>query len=132
MTFTKDHQGRHVVHITYNIDSPKAKTIAWTLPFVDQEYVLLPAWQQNLRDTEEQYDEENELDGHAMTRTYGIDASPLGDLIAVNSSNHPTDGVEYVIASDQISSLAVTSAREVSEHEILPTFGGPSHPSGMD
>ena len=90
-----------------------------------------PPWQQSLQDAEALFSKENDLGGHVMSRTYGIDTSPLGDMLAVNSSNHPSDGVEYIIASDQISSLSIVSAREVADHEILPMSGGPSHPSGM-
>lgn len=131
MTITKDEQDRPVVQITYHLNSGKAGPLSWTLPFNGNQTMLPPLWRQSLTEAEELYSEENELGGHVMSRTYGIDASPLGEVFAVNSSSHPTDGVEYIIASDQISSLSITSARETAEHEILPIAGGPSLPSGI-
>ena len=131
MTFTKDQQERPVVQITYNLNSTNAETLAWSLPFDDTHTMPSPPWQESIKEAGELFSQENELDGHVMSRTYGLDASPLGELCAANSSNHPTDGVEYIIASDQISSLIVAPARELADHEILPVAGGPSHPSGI-
>lgn len=129
MAFTKDQHGRSVIQLTYNMSSANAQVLGWPLPLTDVEPIPPPPWQQSLKEAELLFSEENDLDGHAMTRTYGIDASPLGDLIAINSSNHPTDGVEYIIASDQISVLNITP-REAFPNEILPLSGGPSHASG--
>lgn len=131
VAFTNDHNNRPVVHLTYNINSVSSKVLAWPLPLTDAQPMAPPPWQLCLKDAETFYSQENESDGHVMTRTYGIAMSPLGDLSAINSSHHPSDGVEYIIASDQMSSLKVTSARETAEDEILPISGGSSHPSGM-
>lgn len=113
------------------MNTPKAEVLGWPLPLTDVQPMPPPPWQESLREAEKLFGQDNDLDGHVMTRTYGIDTSPLGDLCAVNSSNHPTDGVEYIIASDQMSSLSISASNDANDREILPVSGGPSHPSGM-
>lgn len=113
------------------MNSANADVLGWPLPLTDVRPAAPPPWQETLKEAERLYSDESRLEGHVMTRTYGMDASPLGDLTAINSSTHPTDGVEYIIASDQVSILNIEPARALAEQEILPTSGGISDPLGM-
>lgn len=131
MAFTKNEHDETVLQLTFSIDTVYTKILGWPLPLTDVQPIAVPSWQNSLIEAEKLYGEENRLDGHVATRTYGIDASPLGDMIAINSSCHPTDGIEYVIASDQMSMLNIEPARNVGENEILPVAGGASHASGV-
>lgn len=121
-----------MLQFTYSTGSTDAAILGWPIPLTDAQPLPLPPWQQNLKESALLFTEENSLQHQAMTRVYGIGTSPLGDLVAVNSSTHPSDSVEYIIASDQISTLNIASAKGAADYEILPASGGSSYPYGEE
>lgn len=93
------------------MNSVTAQVLCWPLPLTDVQPLPNPLWQERLREAQSVFSQDWGLEGHAMTRTSGIDNSPLGDFSAVNNSLHPSDGCEYTIDSDRMSSIQVLPTR---------------------
>lgn len=85
----------------------------------------LPAWGKLVEDHLEQYDLNRDLGGQSVARVWGL-ASHRG-VNAVVFSRHPTDMVEYRIASDEKSIIAFAasdSEREVDMQTLFaPQYG---------
>ncbi|KAJ5662607.1 uncharacterized protein N7477_010223 [Penicillium maclennaniae] len=67
----------------------------------------VPAWNKIVETSREQYDLNRDLGGHAVARTWGL-ASYRG-INAVLFTKHPTDMIEYRVASDEDATIAFAS-----------------------
>jgi hypothetical protein len=62
-----------------------------------------------------------------VARAYGLCTSPFGDLVAVNVSFHPSDGVEYTTNSDELSHLITSQCNDDLQSALA---GSPSSSYG--
>jgi len=118
------------IQLTFHLDSITAPSSGLSLPFTGDPPVPTAPWQKGLKDAQTRFSDDSKLDGNVMCRTYGIGASPVGDSIAVSSTFHPSDGVEYVAHSDHVSTVGITPAKEYIDSDLLPSRGGPSFAYG--
>ncbi|KAJ5679935.1 hypothetical protein N7462_008179 [Penicillium macrosclerotiorum] len=83
----------------------------------------LPRWNKLMVDRQEQYDLDRDLGGQSVARIWGL--ASYRNAIAVLFSKHPTDMVEYRVASDEKSTLIFSS--EDPEYPLdLPTLFAPN------
>ncbi|KAF7715196.1 Uncharacterized protein PECH_005566 [Penicillium ucsense] len=71
-----------------------------------------PSWNHFMRDSLEQFDLDRDLGGQSIARVWGL--ASFRDVVAVLFSRHPTDMIEYRVASDERSTIAFAS--ETSNH----------------
>lgn len=116
------------LHVTSLLSSATAPTAKLSLPLDSDEVSEHCSWQDAIVESQAVYSAENSLGAKVLSRTWGIAASPLGDLIATCCTIHPADSVAYVIQSDQACIVNVTRVDEVSDHNFLPADGGASLP----
>ncbi|GAB7355411.1 hypothetical protein MBLNU459_g5928t1 [Dothideomycetes sp. NU459] len=128
IAFGSHRSARPYMQLTYHMNSITAPATGFSLPLTGESPLPTAPWQKALGRAKTKFGTDYNLQDNVMTKTYGIAASPLGDLFAVNSTFHPSDGVEYVIHSDQVSTLVLTPARDGIDCDHLPEHGGPSLP----
>jgi hypothetical protein len=68
-----------------------------------------PYWREQISGSQGHFSAENELKGHANAKVWGLSASPLGEFIASSHTLHPTDMIEYGVAADRTSTIAITN-----------------------
>lgn len=122
VAITNAGDGRNHLHVVSNLTSSTADTPMFELPLNHSEVLsLLPAWQEILNESREVYSTEHELQGNVQERTYGIAASPLGQYVATCFTLHTSDGLEYVIATNQKSTLSITYESRLDEGALMAT-----------
>lgn len=67
----------------------------------------VPAWSKIVDNLREQYDLNRDLGGHAVARMWGL--TSYRDVTAVLFTKHPTDMIEYRVASDEDATIAFAS-----------------------
>ena len=97
-----------VVSDTATGDETCGKAYSW--PVDNSKATWLPPWIRIIRHIRKSFDEDNGLDGHVLSRIYGLDVSPFGDKVVVALSLHPSQLIEYVIANDQVTYLGFDSS----------------------
>lgn len=80
----------------------------------------IPLWSKKLGVLREQFDLDRDLGGHAITRIWGL-ASHCG-LIAVATTMHPGDMIEYYTAAGERCSIIFSSGNLEKEEVGGPTF----------
>lgn len=80
-----------------------------------------PAWGKLVEDHLEQYDLDRDLGGESVARVWGL-ASHRG-VNAVVFSRHPTDMIEYRVASDERSIIAFAASDTEREVDMQTLFG---------
>ncbi|KXT01755.1 hypothetical protein AC578_2733 [Pseudocercospora eumusae] len=68
-----------------------------------------PQWKNAILEYKSAYGAQQDLASKVQERTWGMASSPLGGFIATCASMHPADTIAYVISSDQITLLTITS-----------------------
>lgn len=68
-----------------------------------------PEWKMAILEQKTAYGGERDLIGHVQERTWGIASSPVDGFIATCVSMHPADAIAYVISSNQLSVLSISS-----------------------
>ncbi|KAF2198488.1 hypothetical protein GQ43DRAFT_422304 [Delitschia confertaspora ATCC 74209] len=96
------------VHLSYLLTTAKPVKLSFKLSPNGISAASDPSWQYRIQDSQAYFSVNNDLEGHALTKTWGIAASPLGDYLATCHTLHPSDMVEYNLAAYKRSSLAVT------------------------
>jgi hypothetical protein len=81
------------------------------------------SWLKKVFQQREDFGAANRLDGHVSTKVWGLASSPLGNLIAAISTQHPADIPEYVIPADYRSTLSISNSLD-DETFQLPVYGG--------
>ncbi|KXT18779.1 hypothetical protein AC579_8249 [Pseudocercospora musae] len=79
-----------------------------------------PQWKDAIIEYKSAYGAQQDLAGKVQERTWGMASSPLGGFIATCASMHPADTIAYVISSDQVTLLTITS--ESRGRNVLGTF----------
>lgn len=120
LAFTNPGDGSTLMHITSLLSMSAAATTTLSLPLQDDEISVQPAWQHAISESKAVYGTDHDIGGQVLERTFGIASSPMGDYIATCTAMHPSDCVEYVIQSDQMSVLNITWESESSESNLLP------------
>ncbi|KAI4722432.1 hypothetical protein E4T48_01239 [Aureobasidium sp. EXF-10727] len=105
MTFVQDDNENISVQIAYHLGSGTDRITSLALPFTPSSGLGSTNWQHDLLRGQRRFSDELNLAGNVMARAYGLCTSPFGDLVAVNVSFHPSDGVEYTTNSDEVSYL---------------------------
>ncbi|EME80843.1 uncharacterized protein MYCFIDRAFT_197731 [Pseudocercospora fijiensis CIRAD86] len=68
-----------------------------------------PQWKDAILEYKSSYGAQHDLASKVQERTWGMASSPLGGFIATCASMHPADTIAYVISSDQVTLLSITS-----------------------
>ncbi|EME42331.1 hypothetical protein DOTSEDRAFT_81250 [Dothistroma septosporum NZE10] len=122
VAITNAGDGSHHVHIVSSLTSSTADTSILELPLNHAAApTVLPAWHEALNEAREAFSAELDLQGNVQERTYGIVASPLGQYVATCVSLHTSDGLEYVIATNQKCTLCITYESRLDEGALLAT-----------
>lgn len=130
MAFATHRGGQPYIQLTYYQNSIYTPSSGLSLPLAGEAPLPVALWQHQLSKAQTQFSHDFELQSNTMTRTYGICSSPLGDSFAVSSTFHPSDGVEYIVHSDHVSTLGITPVREDVNDDMLPFDSGPTLPYG--
>jgi len=77
-----------------------------------------PSWRAQINDSRTLFSVQNELQGHAKSKIWGLCASPLGDFIAVCYTLHPSDMIEYGPPAARRSTIAVNGLRSFGQPSI--------------
>jgi hypothetical protein len=77
-----------------------------------------PSWHQQIIDNRTLFSVQNELQGHAKSKIWGLCASPLRDFLAVCYTLHPADMIEYGPPAARRSTIAVNGLRSYSQPTI--------------
>lgn len=112
LCFTQDENEDMTVQLAYHLNSGTDRITSLKLPFTANSFVGSSPWQHDLILGQTRFSDEFRLGGNATTRTYGLCTSPLGDVVAVNVSYHPSDSVEYTTNSDELSYLITSQINE--------------------
>lgn len=78
-----------------------------------------PRWREQLWEAQNLFSAQHDLQGHARTKIWGLDTSPLGDFIAACSTVHPTDMVEYGPPNERRSSIVISELRKYGRNTKL-------------
>ena len=127
---TSNASGSLVLNIAAHLDSAHAANSSLTLPLSTTEISASPSWQRQLRETADTFNDVHSLGGDVSLKAWGLASSPLGDLIAVASSCHPSNMVEYTIFADQRTILSFSESTRDGIHFILPPDGNRYHGRG--
>lgn len=130
LTFTRNVNGSLAVHLISHFSSPTAQTTVLPLPFDHATASESSSWQRELLAEQARFSDERDLNGNVQSKTTGIAASPFGETVALCSSMHPTDQVEYVIGADQFSRLILGQELDVTADDMLSENGGISNAHG--
>lgn len=71
----------------------------------------IPAWSRIVENSREQYDLNRDLGGHVVARMWGL--TYYRGIVAVLFTRHPTDMIEYRVASDEDATIAFASDEAV-------------------
>ncbi|KAF2115274.1 transcription factor IIIC subunit delta N-term-domain-containing protein [Lophiotrema nucula] len=66
------------------------------------------AWHENIFRKQAHFSSQNELEGNAIAKVWGLCASPLDDLIASVHTVHPTDMIEYGPPADRRALITIS------------------------
>ena len=92
----------------------------------------VPQLQEKLKELLEKYSDSHNLDGRVRTKVWGMASPPLGDLIAMVFSFHPSDLPEYLIAAEQESNLTIANVDKGNDPTLrLPMNGGLEDPENI-
>ncbi|KAF2743912.1 hypothetical protein M011DRAFT_471037 [Sporormia fimetaria CBS 119925] len=106
------HDAEHPrIHFSSQISTTRYPTC--TLELSDKEVKSIsedgwPYWREQIRGSQGHFSADNELQGNANAKVWGLSASPLGESIASGYTLHPTDMVEYGVAADRQTMVALT------------------------
>jgi hypothetical protein len=128
MTFVQDDNENVSVQIAYHLGSGTDRITSLALPFTAHSGLGSTNWQHDLLRGQRRFSDEWNLAGNMMSRAYGLCTSPFGDLVAVNVSFHPSDGVEYTTNSDELSYLITSQCNDDLQFALA---GSPSNAYGM-
>ncbi|KAH0014969.1 hypothetical protein KCU78_g8420, partial [Aureobasidium melanogenum] len=112
MTYVQDDNENISVQIAYHLGSGTDRITSLALPFTATSALGSTNWQHDLLRGQRRFSDEWNLAGNVTTRAYGLCTSPFGDLVAVNVSFHPSDGVEYTTNSDEVSYLITSQSND--------------------
>ncbi|KAG9554194.1 hypothetical protein KCU71_g11926, partial [Aureobasidium melanogenum] len=124
MTYVQDDNENISVQIAYHLGSGTDRITNLGLPFTAASALGSTNWQHDLLRGQRRFSDEWNLAGNVMTRAYGLCTSPFGDLVAVNVSFHPSDGVEYTTNSDEVSYLIASQSNDDLQFALA---GSPSN-----
>jgi hypothetical protein len=127
MTFVQDDNENVSVQIAYHLGSGTDRTTSLALPFTAESALGSTNWQHDLLRGQRRFSDEWNLAGNIVARAYGLCTSPFGDLVAVNVSFHPSDGVEYTTNSDELSHLITSQCNDDLQSALA---GSPSSSYG--
>ena len=127
MTFVQDDNENISVQIAYHLGSGTDRITSLALPFTAHSALGSTNWQHDLLRGQRRFSDEWNLAGNIVARAYGLCTSPLGDLVAVNVSFHPSDGVEYTTNSDEVSYLITSQCNDYLQFVLA---GSPSNAYG--
>lgn len=128
LCFVQDDNDNTSVQIAYHLGSGTDRITSLALPFTANSAVGSSTWQHDLLRGQRRFSDEYNLAGNVMARAYGLCTSPFGDMVAVNASFHPSDGVEYTTSSDEVSYLITSQCNDDLQFALA---GSPSNPYGM-
>ncbi|KAI5269346.1 hypothetical protein E4T47_07160 [Aureobasidium subglaciale] len=124
MTFVQDDNENISVQMAYHLGSGSDRITSLALPFTPTSGLGSTNWQHDLLRGQRRFSDEYSLAGNVMSRAYGVSVSPFGDLVAVNVSFHPSDGVEYTTSSDELSYLITSQCNDDLQFALA---GSPSN-----
>lgn len=127
MTYVQDDNENISVQIAYHLGSGTDRITSLALPFTATSALGSTNWQHDLLRGQRRFSDEWNLAGNVTTRAYGLCTSPFGDLVAVNVSFHPSDGVEYTTNSDEVSYLITSQSNDDLQFALT---GSPSNAYG--
>jgi Transcription factor IIIC subunit delta N-term len=98
---------------------------------LDGERAYIPKWRKRISERKENYNQELELAGNIKTKVWGMDSSPIGDMLATAVSYHPSDMPEYQIAADRECFIDLHPLLKGADTKfVLPKLGGLRSPKG--
>ncbi|KAI4748428.1 hypothetical protein E4T50_01313 [Aureobasidium sp. EXF-12298] len=124
LTFVQDDNDNVSVQIAYHLGSGTDRITSLAVPFTAHSALGSTNWQHDLLRGQRRFSDEWNLAGNIMARAYGLCTSPFGDLVAVNVSFHPSDGVEYTTNSDELSFLIASQCNDDLQFALA---GSPSN-----
>ncbi|KAI4729435.1 hypothetical protein E4T49_02905 [Aureobasidium sp. EXF-10728] len=124
MTFVQDDNENISVQIAYHLGSGTDRITSLALPFTPSSGLGSTNWQHDLLRGQRRFSDELNLAGNVIARAYGLCTSPFGDLVAVNVSFHPSDGLEYTTNSDEVSYLITSQCNDDLQFALA---GSPSN-----
>jgi hypothetical protein len=127
LTFVQDDNDNVSVQIAYHLGSGTDRITSLAVPFTAHSALGSTNWQHDLLRGQRRFSDEWNLAGNIMARAYGLCTSPFGDLVAVNVSFHPSDGVEYTTNSDELSFLITSQCNDDLQFALA---GSPSNAYG--
>lgn len=96
----------YAAHMWYADDGPIAGPLE--LPFMTGASPHDRSWRTTMMKDILRFGVENKIDSRVLARVWGLGASPLNDHVAVCYSLHPSDMVQYAMASEQEYHLLAT------------------------
>lgn len=89
-----------------------------------------PEWIKKVHKQRDEFNNANHLDGHVVSKVWGLSSSPLGNFIATISTQHPDDLPEYIIPADYRSAFTISNTLD-NETLRLPSSGGNADPQDL-
>jgi hypothetical protein len=75
----------------------------------------MTAWQDRAMTQQSMFSMANQLGGKAITRLWGLDGSPKGDLLATIYSHDPSEIITYYVTQDYSSTLLIKPVEKSSD-----------------
>jgi hypothetical protein len=111
---TTDTSGKPIVLTSIHSDIQDETRLDYTIPALHNLSRKKSLWQIGVLDRQYIFAATNELHGAAGSNIWGLDISPLGNLVAVVQTCHPTDSPSYIIPSKVEASISITPTLERS------------------
>lgn len=114
------------VHFSSLLSTAKSPTASLMLSKNGLFDLATPSWQSEINASQAYFSVTHDLKGHALAKTWGMAASPMGDHIATVHTLHATELAEYILYNQRRATVSV--ARFGGSHSDL-RFATTSEPS---
>jgi hypothetical protein len=109
------------LHVSSHLSTLHHPTAVLEVSPTELKGLRTPGWREQIENNLALFSVQNDLGGRCKAKVWGLTSSPLGDYIAVCTSFHPSDMIEYGIPTDRRGTVAISSARYSSQtREAFP------------
>ncbi|KAK7621240.1 transcription factor IIIC subunit delta N-term-domain-containing protein [Phyllosticta citricarpa] len=122
--FNKLDTGELEAQFVSQLSAPSAPTTALEIPVKSNRKRKPSPFQKSIVESRNLFSAENELGDAVLTKTWGLCASPMGELVASAVCFHPSDMVEYTISAASRTEIGIHSFRDNRGAFSMPDNAG--------
>ncbi|KAK8178767.1 transcription factor IIIC subunit delta N-term-domain-containing protein [Phyllosticta citribraziliensis] len=122
--FNKLDTGELRAQFVSQLSATSAPTTALTVPIKDNTKRKPSPFQRSIVESRNLFGAENELGDAVLTKTWGLCASPMGELVASAVCFHPSDMVEYTISAASRTEIGIHPFRDNRGAFSMPENAG--------